>query len=135
MDFLDTNVIVYANDSTDPAKQTHALDVIERAFRDKSGVISVQVLQEYANTALHKLRQPRPIVLRQLVLLERLTVIAPDAAMVRRALELTSLFSISFWDASIIAAAEKSGCQRLLTEDLNPGQIYGTILAVNPFAK
>jgi predicted nucleic acid-binding protein len=95
----------------------------------------VQVLQEYANTALHKLRQPRPIVLRQLVLLERLTVIAPDAAMVRRALELTSLFSISFWDASIIAAAEKSGCQRLLTEDLNPGQIYGTILAVNPFAK
>jgi predicted nucleic acid-binding protein len=48
---------------------------------------------------------------------------------------LTSLFSISFWDASIIAAAEKSGCRRLLSEDLNPGQIYGTILAVNPFAK
>lgn len=135
MDFLDTNVIVYANDSNDPVKQTQSLDVIERAFRNKTGVISVQVLQEYANTALHKLRQPRPIVLRQLVLLERLTVIAPDAALVRRALELTSLFSISFWDALIIAAAEKAGCQRLLSEDLNPGQIYGTILAVNPFAK
>ena len=135
MDFLDTNLIVYANDGRDSAKQDRALAVMEQAFRDESGVISVQVLQEYAHTALNKLNQSRPVVLRQLALLERLEVVEPDAAMVRRAVELTALHAISFWDASIVAAAERAGCQRLLSEDLNPGQAYGSVRVVNPLAE
>jgi predicted nucleic acid-binding protein len=135
MDFIDTNVIVYANDRRDPRKQDIALNVIGTAMRQRSGVISVQVLQEYANTALAKLRQQPPTVLRQLALLESLTIVRPDAKMVRRSVELQSLFAISFWDASILAAAESAGCRRVLSEDLSDGGIYGTLSVWNPFAE
>ena len=132
MDFIDTNLIVYANDQRDARKQERALDVIQSALRNRTGVVSIQVLQEYANTALNKLHQAKPVVLRQLALLERLIVVRPDPGMVRRAVELTSLFALSFWDASILAAAESAGCTRLLSEDLNAGQAYGSVLVKNP---
>ena len=133
MDFIDTNVVVYANDKRDIEKQKRALEIMEKAFRERSATISQQVLQEYANTALKKLNQSPQIVLRQLVLLEELPVIFTDAAMVRRAVEMTSLYGVSFWDAGILAAAEKAGCNRILSEDLNTGQSYGTIMVENPF--
>lgn len=132
MDFIDTNLIVYANDRRDKAKQASALAVVRKAIREGSGIISVQVLQEYANTALTKLGQEPTVVLRQLALLESMRVVCPDARMVSRAVELKSLYQISFWDASILAAAESTGCSRLLTEDLNDGQMYGSIRVMNP---
>lgn len=132
MDFIDTNLIVYANDRRDKAKQASALAVVRKAIREGSGIISVQVLQEYANTALTKLGQEPTVVLRQLALLESMRVVCPDAMMVSRAVELKSLYQISFWDASILAAAESTGCSRLLTEDLNDGQMYGSIRVMNP---
>lgn len=135
MDFIDTNLIVYANDRRDEMKQARALAVVRKALREGSGVISVQVLQEYANTALNKLGQAPAVVLRQLALLESLEVVRPDAKMVIRAVELQSLYQISFWDASILAAAESAGCTRLFTEDLNEGQIYGSIRVINPLLK
>jgi predicted nucleic acid-binding protein len=135
MDFIDTNVIVYANDRRDPRKQDIALNVISTAMRQRSGVISVQVLQEYANTALAKLRQQSATVLRQLALLESLSIVSPDAKMVRRSAELQALFQISFWDASILAAAETAGCRRVLSEDLTDGGINGSLRVCNPFAE
>jgi predicted nucleic acid-binding protein len=133
MDFIDTNLIVYANDGRDPAKQARALEVINQAIKTTSGVISVQVLQEYANTALNKLGQEPAIVVQQLALLENLTVVQPDPAMVRRAVELKTFYKLSFWDASILAAAQSAGCKQLLSEDLNGGQLFGSIRVVNPF--
>jgi predicted nucleic acid-binding protein len=132
MGFIDTNLIVYANDRRDEGKQVRALNVVREAIREASGVISVQVLQEYANTALNKLGQAPAVVLRQLALLESLQVVRPDAKMVSRAVELKSLYQISFSDASILAAAESAGCRRLLSEDLNEGQIYGAVRVINP---
>jgi predicted nucleic acid-binding protein len=134
MNFLDTNLIVYANDRRDKKKQTRALDVIREEIRAGTGVVSIQVLQEYANTALNKLGQEPAIVLRQLTLLEALTVVSPEPPMVRRAVELKALFQLSFWDASILAAAESAGCRHLLSEDLNDGQAFGSIRVINPFA-
>ena len=132
MNFIDTNIIVYANDRRDPDKQKRALEVIRRAMLEGTGVVSIQVLQEYANTALNKLKQERSIVLNQLSLLSLLNVVEPSPQMVARAVELTAIFPISFWDASIVAAAENSGCRELLSEDLNPGQSYGAVRVVNP---
>ncbi|MFP4167112.1 MAG: PIN domain-containing protein [Opitutales bacterium] len=132
MDFIDTNLIVYANDRSDQTKQERALAVVRQAIRDGSGVISVQVLQEYANTALNKLGQEPAVVLRQLALLESMEVVRPDPKMVCRAVELKTLFQISFRDASILAAAECGGCRRLFSEDLNEGQAYGSIRVMNP---
>ncbi|MGB0744989.1 MAG: PIN domain-containing protein [Opitutales bacterium] len=133
MYFIDSNIIVYANDLRDPEKQAKALSIIEQSFLSAEGVLSVQVLQEYANTALYKLHQDRGVVLNQIALLSQMKMVEPDSALVARAVELTGLFPLSFWDASIIAAAERAGCRRLLSEDLNPGQSYGMVEVNNPF--
>jgi predicted nucleic acid-binding protein len=133
-DFIDTNIVLYANDMRDTAKQQLAVAVIARAIRDDTGVISIQVLQEYAHVALARLGQRQELVLRQLALLEILHVVTPTPAMVRRSVELRSLYGISFWDAGIVAAAEHAGCARILSEDLNTGQFYGGVAVANPFA-
>lgn len=133
MNFIDTNLIVYANDKRDVKKQEQALELIRREMREGTGVVSIQVIQEYANTALNKLGQEVGVVLRQLMLLENLTVVRPDPSMVRRAVELKLLFQLSFWDASIVAAAENAGCRHLFSEDLNAGQAFGVIRVINPF--
>ena len=53
--------------------------------------------------------------------------------LILRAWEIRSRFSISHWDASIIAAAQELGCQTLYTEDLGHGQDYDGVRVVNPF--
>jgi len=131
--FLDTNVIVYANDARDARKQAVAIDWVTRAIRDRIGVISTQVLQEYAVVAATKLGQAPDVVSRQLLLLESLEVIQITPALIRRSLELQFRYQIDFWDASILAAAEHANCAVLLSEDLNPGQLYANVKVQNPF--
>lgn len=133
-DFIDTNVVVYANDMRDAVKQQRAVALIVDALRSGNGVVSTQVLQEYASVALGKLGQRQDVVLRQLALLERLHVVPQTPALVRRAVELRGLYGIAFWDAAIVAAAEHGGCDRILSEDLNAGQFYGAVAVANPFA-
>jgi predicted nucleic acid-binding protein len=133
--FFDTNIVVYANDGRNPEKQKRALALVADALRSGSGVISTQVLQEYANVALGKLGQRQDVVLRQLALLEHLEVVHQSPALVRRAVELHGLYGVTFWDAAIVAAAESGGCDRILSEDLNAGQFYGGVAVVNPFAE
>ena len=132
--FLDTNVVLYANDARDPHKQSRALDLLTRGMREGTGVISTQVLQEYAVAAIGKLHQHPDAVQRQLLLLESLEVVQITPALVRRALELQLRYQVNFWDASILAAAEHAGCTLLWSEDLNPGQLYANVKAENPFA-
>lgn len=132
--FIDTNVIVYANDARDPQKQSRAIDVVSRAMRDGTGVISTQVMQEYAVTASGKLHQAPDAVLGQLLRLEWLEVVQITPALIRRALELQLRYGIDFWDSSILAAAEHARCEVLLSEDLNPGQLYAGVRVENPFA-
>lgn len=133
--FIDTNLVVYANDRRDPKKQSRALEVLKQLMTTGKGVLSTQVLQEYANTALTKLEQAPPVVIRQVKLLECLTVVAPSPASVRRAVEVRSTYRIGFWDAAIVAAAEAAECDVILSEDLNAGQYYAGIQVVNPFSK
>jgi len=132
--FIDTNLIVYANDSRDPERQHKAIALIQALMEKGNGVISSQVLQEYANTALVKLNQQHTIVLRQLVLLESFEVVLLTPALIRRAIEIRSAYNISFWDACIISAAESAGCDTLYSEDLNAGQYYSGIKLSNPVA-
>ncbi len=131
--FLDTNLIVYANDARLPEKQARAIDVVTRLMRDGTGVISTQVMQEYAVVAGSKLHQAPDAILRQLLLLESLEVVEITPALIRRGLELQFRYQIDYWDASILAAAEHARCDVLWTEDLNPGQLYAAIRTVNPF--
>jgi len=133
-DFLDTNIIVYANDQADGRKQAGAIELVAKGMRKGTAVISTQVMQEYAVNAAWKLKQALPVVMHQLRLLEFLQVVTISPDLVRRALEVSGLYGISYWDALIAAAAEHSGCGRILSEDLNPGQFYCGIECVNPFS-
>jgi len=131
--FIDTNIIVYANDGRDSKKQLLAIDRIKELMISGLGVVSSQVLQEYANTALIRLDQRQDIVLRQLTLLESLEVVLLKPPLIRRAIEIRSAYTISFWDSCIISAAEFARCDMILSEDLNAGQYYSGIKMNNPF--
>lgn len=131
--FIDTNIIIYANDSADERKQTIAIDIVSGHIRDRLGVISTQVMQEYAVNALGKIKQALPVIMHQLHLLESLETVVLKPKLVRRALEICGIYGISYWDALILAAAEQAGCGRILSEDLSAGQSYCGIECVNPF--
>lgn len=131
--FLDTNLIVYANDTRDAHKQARAIELVTATIREGTGVISTQVMQEYVVVAGGKLRQDSEAILRQLLLLESLEVVQITPALIRRALELQFRYQIDYWDAGILAAAEYSRCHVLWSEDLNPGQLYATVRVENPF--
>lgn len=133
--FLDSNIIVYANDRREKRRQKMAVNLVGSCMREGTGVISIQVLQEYANVALGKLKQSSDIVLRQLHLLEAFEIVEPKPQTVRRSVEIRAAYGISFWDSAIIAAAEYARCDAILTEDLNPGQYYAGIIVKNPFAE
>ena len=131
--FIDTNIVVYANDCRDPDKQEKARSIVVDLIRNGRGVISTQVLQEYAHVAVSKLGQDEAVVLRQLKLLETLEVIQQTPGMIRRSVELKKTYGINFWDACIISNAEAAECDTLYSEDLNTGQFYSGIKVVNPF--
>ena len=88
--FLDTNILVYAVDKRDSAKHERAIEAVERCIGHGSGVISTQVLQEFAAVALSKLHQKVDIVLAELSLLKSMEVVQVTPALIRRALEFQS---------------------------------------------
>jgi predicted nucleic acid-binding protein len=130
--FLDTNILVYAVDRSDPAKFSRSRVVLDSFKRNFAGVISTQVLQEFAAVALVKLLQPEEIVLRELALFENFEVVLATPSLIRRGVELRKEFQLHFWDATILAAAEHAGCEVLYSEDFQAGQIYGTVRTENP---
>lgn len=130
--FIDSNIVIYANDRNAGAKRIKAIETITRCMKAQNGALSIQVLQEYANIALTKLKQDTGVVLRQLVLLESLKVITPSPKMVRRSVEIRNSYQIAFWDAGIVAAAEAADCDIILSEDLNTGQYYAGVEVINP---
>ncbi|MGD0570283.1 MAG: PIN domain-containing protein [Candidatus Sulfotelmatobacter sp.] len=133
-DFLDTNILVYAYDISDPAKQRVAQDLVRKAVAG-GFVISTQVLAEFAATLLHKL-SPAPSSQDVIALLDALApihFILPDHEIVRRAVEAKSAYGLHFYDGMIVAAAERAGSERIWSEDLNPGQKYFGVLVADPF--
>jgi len=130
--FIDTNIIVYANDGKNTEKQDKAIKVITDLMKLNKGTISTQVLQEYAFVALNKLNQNHDVVLRQLKLLEVFEVIRQSPEMIRRAVEIMYSYKISFWDSCIISNAEYGSCSIIYSEDLNTGQYYSGIKIENP---
>jgi predicted nucleic acid-binding protein len=135
-DFLDTNVLVYAYDVTDPRKLTTAQDLVGKALAGEI-VISTQVLAEFATTLLHKLSPPaRPEdVITLLDAFAPIKVILPDEGVVRRAVEARAAYGLHFYDGMIVAAAERAGCERIWSEDLNAGQNYFGVEVRNPFTE
>ena len=134
-DFLDTNVFVYAYQFNDRKKQKIAHELVEAAVAGKF-VISVQVLSEFASTLIHK-ASPAAAPDAVTAILDKFSpirLVVSDGELVRRAVEARADYGLHFYDGMIVAAAERAGCARILSEDFNAGQKYFGVMATNPFS-
>ena len=131
--FFDTNIVVYADDDDAPAKQRRARDLVYEHWRKGSGVVSLQVLQEYFVTVTRKLKLDARKARRKVELLSELDVVAPEVADILAAIDLHRLHGFSFWDALILRAAKQSGCRVLFSEDFQPSRELDGVQIVNPF--
>jgi len=134
--FVDTNVLVYAHDRAEPRKQPIARALLDRLWRQRTGVLSTQVLQEFYVIATRKFDPPlRRAAAREIVALySTWPVVQVDVALILAASKLEEYHSFSFWDALIVEAARRAGATRLLTEDLQAGRQLNSIRIDNPFA-
>jgi predicted nucleic acid-binding protein len=131
--FFDTNVLVYADDKSAPAKQQRAVNLVAEHRRAGTGVVSLQVLQEYFVTVTRKLQVEARVARRKIELLAEFDVATNGLADILAAIDLHRLHSFSFWDALILRAAGQSGCRVLLSEDMQEGQEIDGVRVVNPF--
>lgn len=132
--FVDTNVFVYAIDDAEPAKRAIAERVLA-SERFGELVLSAQVLGEFYVTVTRRL-DGRISAVEALQGLNRLSlypIVSIDAPLVRNAVEISCSSQVSYWDGLIVASAAAGGCDRLLTEDLNDGQVIGSVRVENPF--
>ncbi len=133
--FLDTNILIYTDDHANPDKQRVALDLVDRAFAQRSGVVSTQVLQEYFAAATRKLGVDAALARRKVELFARLDTVQVSVELVLSGIDLHRLHAISFWDALIVRAALDAGCTVLLSEDMQAGQRIAGLRIANPFAQ
>ena len=137
MEFVDTNILLYAYDPAAGERHEAASALIDRLWRERRGAISVQVLQEFYVNAIRragKTTTPEVAVdiLKSLV---RWRVHSPLPDDVIAAATLSSRHQLSFWDAMIVRSAAELRCDTLWTEDLSDGQVLEGVQLTNPFTR
>jgi predicted nucleic acid-binding protein len=133
--FIDTNILLYAHDLSAGGKNKIARKLVEELWQSEQGCLSLQVLQEFYVNVTQKI--PKPLerdAARQIVSdLAHWRIHIPDVEDLLQAIDLQIKHSLSFWDAMIVRSAVRMGCKELVSEDLNHGQSFGTVLVINPF--
>jgi predicted nucleic acid-binding protein len=129
--FLDTNVLLYAASerTLDPLRHDIARDLVLGTLFGVSG----QTLAEFANVARRKSLANDATIDHWLVFLGSLPFVPVDQAYVTAGLRTARRFRLKYYDAALLAAAERHGAPIFYTEDLNHDQMYGSVRAVNPF--
>lgn len=133
--FVDTNILLYARDASEPDKQPVAASLIADLWESGKGRLSVQVLNEFFVNVTRKL-DPGLTADEAWDEIETLTAwrpVALDMPLVTRTFSAHRRYGLSWWDSMIVAAAEASNCSRILSEDLSDTQAYFGIAVVNPF--
>lgn len=133
--FVDTNILVYAFDRSDPARSNVASGLLSELMTEGRLRLSTQVLQEFFVTVTKKIRTPLQVQ-EAIAVMDDLAVVpvfSPRYEHVRDAARLSESATISFWDALVVVAAAGSGADLLCTEDLNHGQVVLGVEIVNPF--
>ena len=134
--FLDTNIFVYSFDRTDPRKRETARNIVSDSLENGSGIISSQVVQEFLNAATRKFVIPLSLADAQRylsVVLEPLCEIYTSPELYHQALEIADAWRLSFYDSLIVAAALRSDCEILYSEDLQDGLKIRGLTVRNPF--
>jgi len=135
LEFVDTNVLVYAHDRSAGRKHEIAKELVKRLWESRQGCLSVQVLQEFYVTVTRKVAQPiqpeeAAVLIRDL---SYWRIHTPTAQDVLSAIDLQTYYRISFWDAMVIHSALCLGCGVIWSEDLSDGQMYHQVTVKNPF--
>jgi predicted nucleic acid-binding protein len=133
--FLDTNVLIYAHDLDAGMKHDRAVFIISRLWEKQNGIISVQVLQEFYVNVTRRISRPLTPASTRGILKNYLAwhVELNDPSTIFIASEIGERNLLSFWDTLIVASASRAGADRILSEDLNHGQVIEGILIENPF--
>ncbi|HMQ31570.1 MAG TPA: PIN domain-containing protein [Chloroflexaceae bacterium] len=134
---VDTNVLVYAYDRSEPTKQQRALDVLDQLATSGAGAITTQVLAEFFVTVTRKLALPLPVAeayTRVENYLRAWTVYDITGLVVLEAVRGVRDYQLSFWDAQIWAAARLNQLPVIVSEDFNVGATLEGVRIVNPFA-
>ena len=128
--FFDTNVLLYLL-SKDAAKADRAEILLA-----SGGIISVQVLNEFASVASRKLALTILEIREILSTIGEVCIVKPlDIETHKLGLDMTERYGFSIYDGLIVAAAVLAGCTILYTEDLQHGQMIEKLLIQSPFAR
>ena len=130
--FLDSNILVYAQDGGSADKQQRSREIIARLGHSGDGVISTQVMQELFVSVTRKLGVSPLAAKAVLKTFSVFEIVNAGPALIHEAIDCSVLNAISFWDALIVAAAASAGCGILFTEDLSHGQIIMGVKVQNP---
>jgi predicted nucleic acid-binding protein len=133
VEFIDTNVLVYAHDGGAGRRHDRSVDLLHRLFEEANGSLSVQVLSEFYSVATKKLSMKSEEAEEAISDLSGWIIHRPGHADVLRAIRLLRRYKISWWDAMVINSAIELGCSILWSEDLAEGQRYGTVTVRSPF--
>jgi predicted nucleic acid-binding protein len=134
--FVDTNILIYAHDVDAGAKHEVAKSVLRELWNRRTGVLSMQVLQEFYVNVTRKIASPLPKdVARAVVNSYSIWCIDATPAEIAAAFRVEDDSHIGFWDALIVASALKCGATRILSEDLNAQQKISGVQIQNPFAQ
>ena len=134
--FVDTNILIYAHDIDAVAKHELAKQILQELWAQQTGVLSMQVLQEFYVNVTRKIASPLSRAsARAIVNSYMVWCIETTPAEISAAFRLEDEAHIGFWDALIVAAAVKAGAERILSEDLNAGQTIAGVRIENPFAR
>jgi predicted nucleic acid-binding protein len=131
--FVDANVFIYARDPRDPQKQQRAAGWIDLLWSERLGRTSAQAITEFYAAATRKLGIAPERAWRHV---ERYFSWKPcpvDEQVLRRGREIEQRYRLSWWDSTIVAAAQLQDCVLLLTEDLQDGASFGSVTARSPF--
>jgi predicted nucleic acid-binding protein len=133
--FLDTNIYLYAAAQQEFAADVGKHDIARDLIREGGFGVSAQVMQEFYVNAVKLKPQPLPVdeALEWLAFMARMPCVAVDSDLVVEGVAMSRQYQLSYWDGAIVAAAHVCGATILYTEDLNHGQMYGAIQAINPF--
>jgi len=133
--FVDTNILIYGHDRDTGSKHEVAVARLQDLWEKGTGVLRTQVLQEFYVNVTRKILHPlSPTQARGIIgnyLAWEIGLNKPDTVLL--ASEIEERYKLSFWDALIMAAASRAGVSRILTEDLNQGQVIEGIFIENPF--
>ncbi len=133
--FVDTNILVYARDSSESGKQIQAEQWLAHLWGKELGRISTQVMNEYYVTVTHKLKpglskEQARSDLRTLAVWQPLEI---STTLIESAWDIQDQYGYSWWDTLVITSALFLDCTYLLTEDMQHEQQIGNLTIINPF--